>query len=67
MSNTDWGIFAVSRDGQSDPIFIERPSVDLEKDGDTVDTHSISLLSLIGRLVFALGVVVFFWTMNSIV
>jgi hypothetical protein len=67
MSNTDWGIFAASRDGQYDPIFIERPSVELDRDGDTVDAHSISLLSLIGRLAFALGIVVLFWTMNSIV
>lgn len=66
MSNTDWGIFAASRDGQSEPVFIERPSVEIDKDGDTVDEHSISLLSLIGRLAFALGIVALFWAMNSI-
>lgn len=67
MSNTDWGIFAVSRDSQSDPVFVERPCVENDNDGDTIDTQSISLFSLIGRLALAGCVVLLFWAMHSIV
>lgn len=66
MSNTDWGIFATTRDNQGGPVFIERPCVEAESGHESVDARPVSFLSLIGRIAFGVGILAFFWTMSSI-